>query len=323
MTTRGHELHGLELGARERRDEQPQRGAEHGVGHRDHDEHPDAGPATSSPSTQTTAARPAPTAPRRPARTPARSRPRKSPLPVGIASSRSRVPEDRSRSVVTDVTRNITMNGISASSGGPSELNPLAAGVAEHPPQQRQDQARQHEQHRQGPVVAPQLGQDPRGDGAGDPGAHAAAPSTSARNASSTSVVRVRARRSPGGLGGEQRAVPHQQQPVAALGLVHHVAGDQHRRAVVGEPVEHRPQVAPQHRVETDRRLVEDQQLGAAEQRHRERDPRPLATGEPARRPGRGPGRGRRPRCTGPPRCAATPSTRAKKRRFSATVRSS
>ena len=36
-----HELHGLELRARERADEQPERGAENGVGDRDDDQHPD------------------------------------------------------------------------------------------------------------------------------------------------------------------------------------------------------------------------------------------------------------------------------------------
>ena len=40
-----------------------------------------------------------------------------------------------------------------------------------------------------------------------------------------------------------------------------------------------------QHRVEADRRLVEDEQLGLAEQRRGERDPRPLPAGEVARRP--------------------------------------
>jgi hypothetical protein len=38
---------------------------------------------------------------------------------MGIARSRSRVPELRSRRVVTEVTRNITMNGKIASSPGP------------------------------------------------------------------------------------------------------------------------------------------------------------------------------------------------------------
>ena len=75
-----------------------------------------------------------------------------------------------------------------------------------------------------------------------------------------------------------------QQQPVAARGLVHDVAGDEQRRAVVGEPAESRPEVAPQHRVEADGRLVEHEQVGPAEQRGRERDACALAAGERARR---------------------------------------
>ena len=68
------------------------------------------------------------------------------------------------------------------------------------------------------------------------------------------------------------------------------------RRAVVGEPAEERPEVAAQHRVEPDRRLVEHQQLGRTQQRGAERHPGELAAGEPVdagvrvvgqRRPGR------------------------------------
>ena len=84
------------------------------------------------------------------------------------------------------------------------------------------------------------------------------------------------------GVVGDDPALAHQQQPVAAVGLVHHVAGDEDRGAVVGEPVEQRPQVASEHRVEPDRRLVEHQQVGGAEQRHREAGPRQLAAAEPA-----------------------------------------
>ena len=46
-------------------------------------------------------------------------------MPIGIASSRSRVPPERSRSVVTLVTRNITMKGNIASSAGPIRSNVL------------------------------------------------------------------------------------------------------------------------------------------------------------------------------------------------------
>ena len=47
------------------------------------------------------------------------------------------------------------------------------------------------------------------------------------------------------------------------------------------ELVEERPEVASQHRVEPDGRLVEHEQLRLAEERRRERDARPLAAGEP------------------------------------------
>ena len=50
----------------------------------------------------------------------------------------------------------------------------------------------------------------------------------------------------------------------------------------VGEPVEERPEVLAQDRVEADRGLVEHQQVGAAEQRDREAGPAALAAAEPA-----------------------------------------
>ena len=100
------------------------------------------------------------------------------------------------------------------------------------------------------------------------------------------------------------------------------MARDEQRRAAVGEAVEELPQVAAQQRIEPDRRLVEDEQVGLAEQRGRERDAGALAAGQPVDDPvavllerdvreraldGRGVG---------------WPSTRAKKRRFSRTERS-
>ena len=81
---------------------------------------------------------------------------------------------------------------------------------------------------------------------------------------------------------GEHRAAAQQDQPVAAGRLVHHVAGHQQAHAVAGEPVEQVPQVAAQHRVEPHGRLVEDQQVGPAEQRDRQRDPRALPAGQGA-----------------------------------------
>jgi hypothetical protein len=70
----------------------------------------------------------------------------------------------------------------------------------------------------------------------------------------------------------DDAALPQQDELVAPLRLVHHVARHEQRRAVVGEPVEHRPQVSPQHGIETDRRLVEHEHLGPSEQRRRQRD---------------------------------------------------
>ena len=101
------------------------------------------------------------------------------------------------------------------------------------------------------------------------------------RNASSSSLL-ARCARSSSGVAVASSAVAQQQQLVAPVGLVHHVARDEQRRPAVGELVEQLPELAPQHRVEPDRRLVEDEQLGPAEQRRRERDARPLAARQPA-----------------------------------------
>ena len=78
----------------------------------------------------------------------------------------------------------------------------------------------------------------------------------------------------------QQPALAHEEQPVAALGLVHHVAGDDEAAAVGGELVEEPPQVAPQHRVEADGGLVEHQHLGAGQQGDGEGDPAALAARE-------------------------------------------
>ena len=85
------------------------------------------------------------------------------------------------------------------------------------------------------------------------------------------------------GVVGEQATAAEQEQPVAARRLVHDVARDEQRDAVVREAVEQLPQVTAQHRIETDGRLVEHEQLGRAQERGAERDPTELATGQ---RPG-------------------------------------
>ena len=177
------------------------------------------------------------------------------------------------------------MNGISASSGGPSLSKPGGAGrhLGEHPPQQGEDHAGQHEQHGRRAVVAAELLQHPGGHREQDARAHREAPLDEGQERLLDVVGAGALEQRGGGVVGEEQAVAHQQQPVAALRLVHHVAGDQHRGALVGQPVEHRPQVAAQHRVEADGGLVEHEQLRLAEQRDRQGGPRLLAAGEVGR----------------------------------------
>ena len=81
---------------------------------------------------------------------------------------------------------------------------------------------------------------------------------------------------------GDDPALAHQQQPVAALGLVHHVARDEDGRAALREVVEERPEVLAQDRVEPDRGLVEHQQVGLSQQGHGQAGAAALAAAEPA-----------------------------------------
>lgn len=86
-----------------------------------------------------------------------------------------------------------------------------------------------------------------------------------------------------GAVLGEDLALAHEQQAVAALGFVHDVRGDEDRRAALfGEAVEEVPEVAAQDGVEADGRFVEDEQFGCAEQGDGEGDAGALASGEPA-----------------------------------------
>ena len=91
----------------------------------------------------------------------------------------------------------------------------------------------------------------------------------------------------------------------------------------VGEPVEQRPQVPAQHRVEADGRLVEHQQVGLVEQGDGEAGPGALPAAELADDLVGVAGEVDGLDAPGRPRSSPTPSTRAKKRRFSVTVRSS
>ena len=91
----------------------------------------------------------------------------------------------------------------------------------------------------------------------------------------------VRRRSSSGVRSARIAPSAQEQEPVAARRLVHHVARDEQRRAAVGELVEEVPQVAAQHRVEPDGRLVEHEDVGLVEERRRERDARLLPAREP------------------------------------------
>ena len=66
------------------------------------------------------------------------------------------------------------------------------------------------------------------------------------------------------------------------VGLVHHMAGHQQRGAATGQGVELRPQVGAQHRVQADRPLVENQEVGLADQGAGQRHPGALAAGQVA-----------------------------------------
>ena len=197
-------------------------------------------------------------------------------MPIGIASSRSRVPEERSRSVVTLVTRNITMKGNSASSAGPkrSKTGSTEASNIHH--------SSVISTHGSTSSIASvrwsrrSWVSTRAATAAVIRGAHAASARRAVGDEGQEGRLDVRGAGRLADLGrgvvGDDPPLAHQQQPVAAVGLVHDVAGDEDRGAAVGEPVEQLPEVAAQHGVEADGRLVEHQQVGVAEQRDREAD---------------------------------------------------
>src|SRR5690606_25222993 len=75
----------------------------------------------------------------------------------------------------------------------------------------------------------------------------------------------------------------HEQEAVAAFGLVHDVGGDQQGRAAFGgDSVEELPEVAAQDGVEADGGFVEDEQFRGAEEGHGEGDAAALPAGEGA-----------------------------------------
>nr|BFF19125.1 hypothetical protein GCM10025730_26460 [Promicromonospora thailandica] len=101
------------------------------------------------------------------------------------------------------------------------------------------------------------------------------------------------------------------------------MAGDQERAPLGGEPAEHRPQVAPQHRVQTHRGLVEHEQLRVADQGRGQRDPGPFAPGQRADPLPLVPTRSTVATAAATARAGdGTPASAAKYRRFWTTVRS-
>ena len=135
------------------------------------------------------------------------------------------------------------------------------------------------EEERDRPVVAPDLLDDPPEEGDDAAAAHRVA-STSPprrRNACSRSLgaglgpdLRARAP-------GDDLAGPDEEELVAAVGLVHDVAGDDDRRAAVGERAEVRPELDPEEGIDADGRLVEEEDGRPVDERAGERQPPPLA----------------------------------------------
>jgi len=68
-----------------------------------------------------------------------------------------------------------------------------------------------------------------------------------------------------------------------ALRLVHVVGGEEDRLAEIAQTADHVPSLAPRRGIEARGRLVEEEQLGIADQRHADVEAALLATGEAAR----------------------------------------
>ena len=155
-------------------------------------------------------------------------------MPSGIVISRSSVPVVRSRSIVIEVTRNITMNGKSPSSGAPICWNTGRVAVEDVLEQHQQD-GRHDEQQRDRARVVAHLAQHAR---------------RRWRQVTAALIARLRslderqerlargprspvslAQLPPASSARATRPVAHQQQVVALGRLVHHVARDEQRRA--------------------------------------------------------------------------------------------
>jgi hypothetical protein len=78
-----------------------------------------------------------------------------------------------------------------------------------------------------------------------------------------------------GSAGREDAAVTEQEEMVAVARFIHHVTRYEQGDPARSEIPEGAPQIATQHRVETDRGLIEDEYLRLAKQRDPKGDPVP------------------------------------------------
>lgn len=178
-----------------------------------------------------------------------------------------------------EVIRNITISGNTPEhdqAGGVERrrLTGSARHLDEHEIQQRDDQARDQQDHRGAAVVAGELSQDPGGrrEIAARVQRAQAAPAAVPRrmmdrNASSSdwhSVSSVRNR--VGELWASTCPSRMRSRSTQVVGFVHDVAGHQQRGAVARQLIEPLPEVSPQDGVEADGRFVEDQQVGVGDQ---------------------------------------------------------
>ena len=209
----------------------------------------------------------------------------RSPLPSGVVSSRSRVPLVRSRRVDDARDDEHDDEREDAEQRRADPVEDVAGQVGVDPREQAEQHARHHDHQGDGAVVGAQLAQDAARGGEGDPEVHAACTAAAPPSAASAASMRrgrparhrrCRCARAARGSveSAEDAPVAQQQQPVAARGLVHDVARHEHGAPLAGEPAEQVPQLAAEHGVEPDRRLVEHEHLGVAHQRAGEASPR-------------------------------------------------
>lgn len=144
-----------------------------------------------------------------------------------------------------------------------------AGAAVEDVAEQEEHHARDEQHQGDGARVVAELAQDSGCGGEGAGCVHRGlrwrvlAWSTRWRKASSTVAAPVLSSQGVGAVVGEDLAFAHEEEAVAALGLVHDVRGDEKRGAALGgDGVEEVPQVAAQDGVEADGGFVEDQEFG-------------------------------------------------------------